>query len=254
MGLFVSIPHSTPVITHVPNSLPSPPTTELSSLTSSLASHTRRLGGLLRRLRRARLADIEEGLPSDNSVVPAAEAAAHVAQPSSPSGRRRALLIGISYRGELLNTHQDVDRYRNVLIATYGYRAEDIVMVKDDPGFPDHLQPTRENILRELRNLVANAAPGDRFTFLYSGHCNEQPSKDLNEEDFLDEYLITIDDGIIIDDELNHILVKPLPAGSSLFVRSVMPTSLEFPDRLIHLGGVGHMSFGDSSRPPSLSL
>ncbi|KAH9991895.1 caspase domain-containing protein [Russula vinacea] len=234
MGLFVSISHSYPLSTlfprrqpdsnaHVPNSLPSPPSTGLSSLTSSLASHTRRLGSLLRRLTcgRFRPTDIEEGVPPANNagVVPVAEAAtAQVAQLSSaPSGRRRALLIGISYHGELLNTHQDVDRYRDVLIASYGYRPEDITVLKDDPAFADHLQPTRENILRELRNLVANAAAGDRFTFLYSGHSNQQPSNDLNEEDFLDEYLITIDDEIIIDNELNDILVTPLPAGSSLF-------------------------------------
>ncbi|KAF8492193.1 caspase domain-containing protein [Russula emetica] len=219
------VTHSSPVPTFcprrrpVPNSLPSPLNTGLSSLTSSLASHTRRLGNLLRRLTcsSVRLADIEEGLPSGNMVVPAAEGTAQVAQPSVQSGRRRALLIGISYRGELLNTHQDVDRYRNVLIVNYGYRPEDITVLKDDPAFAIHLQPTRENILRELKNLVANAAAGDRFTFLYSGHSNQQPSKDLNEEDFLDEYLITIDDEIIIDNELNDILVKPLPAGSSLF-------------------------------------
>lgn len=35
-----------------------------------------------------------------------------------PNGRRRALLIGIAYHGELLNTHRDVDRYRDVLLGT----------------------------------------------------------------------------------------------------------------------------------------
>ncbi|KAI0290174.1 caspase domain-containing protein [Russula brevipes] len=161
-----------------------------------------------------------KGLPPDsNGALGAAAtvAAAPVAQVTAPSARRRALLIGIAYRGELLNTHQDVDRYRGVLIAAYGYRPEDITVIKDDPAFPNHLQPTRENILRELRNLVADAAAGDRFTFLFSGHSNQQPSKDLDEEDFQDEYLITIDEEIIIDNELNDILVKPLPAGSSLF-------------------------------------
>ena len=138
MGLFVSIPHSYPLSTlfprrqpdsnaHVPNTLPSPPSTGLSSLTSSLASHTRRLGSLLRRLTcgRIRPTDIEEGVPANNgAVVPVAEAAAQVAQLSSvPSGRRRALLIGISYHGELLNTHQDVDRYRDVLIGTHHLRS-----------------------------------------------------------------------------------------------------------------------------------
>ena len=92
-------------------------------MTSSLTSHSRRLGSLLRRLTcsHVRLTDVEEALPSDkNVVVPAAEGTAQVAQqPFVQSGRRRALLIGISYRGELLNTHQDVDRYRNVLIGTH---------------------------------------------------------------------------------------------------------------------------------------
>jgi len=168
-----------------------------------------------------RLTDVEEGLvPPDNSAAVAAQVAQLSNPATSTSTRRRALLVGIAYHGELLNTHQDVDRYRDVLIASYGYQLEDITVLKDDHAFEDHLQPTRENILRELRSLVADAAAGDRFTFLFTGHSNQQPSKDLNEEDFLDEYLITIDDEIIIDNELNDILVKPLPAGSSLFANA----------------------------------
>lgn len=237
MGNFVSLTGSYPTATprrrddiiintyepKLPPPIPIPTPLPSSSvwcypLTSSLASRTRRLIKRLCRLTGMggiRLTDVEEGLPPDCATT----AAAQVAQPPSfpSSARRRALLIGISYHGELLNTHQDVDRYRDVLIVTYGYRPEDIILLKDDPAFGHHLQPTRENILRELRSLVADAAAGDRFTFLFSGHSNQQPSKDLNEEDFLDEYLITIDDEIIIDNELNDILVKPLPAGSSLF-------------------------------------
>jgi hypothetical protein len=52
--------------THVPNSFPSLPSTGPSSLTSSLASHTRLTYG------RIRLTDIEEGLPNNGGVVPAA--------------------------------------------------------------------------------------------------------------------------------------------------------------------------------------
>ncbi|KAH9979131.1 caspase domain-containing protein [Russula compacta] len=205
------------------------------SLTSSISSHTRRLVKHFRRMTssRVRLADVEEGVVPYNidvqqqqqqqGVIPApmAQVSSQVSSAPSPSGsgfaQRRALLIGIAYHGELLNTHQDVDRYRDVLIATYGYRPEDITVLKDDPAFADHLQPTRENILREMRSLVAGAAAGDRFTFLFSGHSNQQPSSDLNKEDFLDDYLITIDDEVIIDNELNDVLVKPLPTGCSLF-------------------------------------
>jgi len=160
------------------------------------------------------LDDLEEGLslPTEDTNARGLHADTDVFE-----GRRRALLIGIAYHGELLNSHKDVDRYRDVLQGTYGYRAEDIVILKDDPALPAQFQPTRENILRELRHLVADAAPGDRFTFLYSGHSNQQRSKGLNEGDFKDEYLITIDDDIVVDNELNDILVKPLPAGCSLF-------------------------------------
>jgi len=65
------------------------------------------------------LANVEVGFASDNNVVPAAEGTAHVARPFVQSGRCRALLIGISYRGELFDAHQDVDRYSNVLIGTH---------------------------------------------------------------------------------------------------------------------------------------
>jgi len=88
---------------------------------------------LLRRLTcsRVHLADIEEGLPSD----PAAEEKAQVAMPPVLSGRSRALLIGISYHGELLNTHQDVDRYREVLIGTLAVTPKKTMVLNAVLGF-----------------------------------------------------------------------------------------------------------------------
>ena len=162
------------VNTHEPKLPPAIPTSPPSSsvwcypLTPSLASRTRRLVKRLCRLTGMggiRLTDVEEGLPPDCATA----ATTQVAQPPSfpSSARRRALLIGISYQGELLNTHQDVDRYRDVLIgkfipagaphpqlmfrlctiAMYGYQPEDIIILKDDPTLDHHLQPTRENIV-----------------------------------------------------------------------------------------------------------
>lgn len=62
-----------------------------------------------------RLDDIEEGLslPTNDARTRDSHTDADV-----PNGRCRALLIGIAYRGELLNTHTDVDRYRDVLLGT----------------------------------------------------------------------------------------------------------------------------------------
>lgn len=127
-----------------------------------------------------RLTDVEEGLPPDCATATATAAPVTQAPSFPSSARRRALLIGISYHGELLNSHQDVDRYRDVLIgrfitvgahhpqlmfylctiATYGYRPEDILMLKDDPAFDPHLQPTRENIVSSLFFFVVFAVLG----------------------------------------------------------------------------------------------
>jgi hypothetical protein len=114
--------------------------------------------------------------------------------------------------------HVDVKHFQELLIHTYGYSPEDIVILKDDPALPEYLQPTRANIIRELKQLVSGAASEDKFTFLYSGHSDQQPSLDdiEEEEDGQDEVIITCDLRRIIDNELKYILVKDLPVGCSL--------------------------------------
>jgi len=136
--------------------------------------------------------------------------------------KQRALLIGIAYTNAknwspLEGPHDDVEQYRELLSSTYGYRPEDVVVLKDDPKLPEHLQPTRVNLIRELNALVSDATPGDRFTLFYSGHSDQQDAKsDMEEEDGMDEMLITCDEQSIIDNELREILVLPLPVGCSL--------------------------------------
>ncbi|KAH9998768.1 peptidase C14, caspase domain-containing protein [Russula vinacea] len=72
-------------------------------------------------------------------------------------------------------------------------------------------------MIRELKALVSDAAQGDKFTFFYSGHSDQQEAvKDQNEEDDMDEMIITSDEEHIIDDELKEILVDPLPVGCTL--------------------------------------
>lgn len=101
----------------------------------------------------------------------------------SPRTKRRALLVGISYIGStdpvwtpIDGLHDDVDRFRGLLIRvyfihrsagftwplipvpeTYGYLPEDIVVLKDDPSFPDQFHPTRANMVESWS--------------LYSGPC-----------------------------------------------------------------------------------
>jgi hypothetical protein len=66
---------------------------------------------------RTRLADLEEGmLPTDDRTKDTGTVTAQGIPRPGSSSRRRALLVGISYNGELLNAHKDVDGYRNVLL------------------------------------------------------------------------------------------------------------------------------------------
>jgi len=118
----------------------------------------------------------------------------------------------------LEGTHDDVKRFRKLLIDTYKYSPEDITILVDDSTLPETSQPTRTNMIRELKQLVSGAAPGDTFVFLYSGHSDQQPSFDdpADEEDGQDEVIITCDLKRIIDNELNYILVKEIPVGCTL--------------------------------------
>ncbi|KDQ23644.1 hypothetical protein PLEOSDRAFT_171103 [Pleurotus ostreatus PC15] len=128
----------------------------------------------------------------------------------SGSPRKRALLIGIEYirstnpeLGRLTGPAKETEKLASLLRSQYGYYPEDIITLTDkDKNFLR--QPTRENILREIDDLVADVEPGDRILFHYG-----------TEEDNLDEAIEALD-GPILDDILKERLVDPLPAGSTL--------------------------------------
>ncbi|KAI0246649.1 caspase domain-containing protein [Lactifluus subvellereus] len=77
--------------------------------------------------------------------------------------------------------------------------------------------PSEANILRAIANLVDGASAGDAFIFYYAGHSGQQPAeKDTREIDGLDEYILTWDGKIILDDTLRACLVDKLPKGTRL--------------------------------------
>ncbi|KAL1716038.1 caspase domain-containing protein [Schizophyllum commune] len=141
--------------------------------------------------------------------------------------RRRALLIGIAYKGRedwaLRGTHGDVDRVWTLLVERFQFRPEDITVMKDSEGVEDHLWPTEQNIRRELANFTANCGPRDRFFFLYAGHTEQKDERIKgSEEDGKDEYIIPYDapdmDGSVCieDNDLFRYLVKPLKTHCKL--------------------------------------
>ncbi|EIM89343.1 uncharacterized protein STEHIDRAFT_138309 [Stereum hirsutum FP-91666 SS1] len=160
--------------------------------------------------------------------------------------KRRALLIGIRYKGNreygvLPGTYDGVDAFWTLLVDKLKYQPDDITIMKDDPETKDSLQPTEVNIRWELQALVEGAMPKDRFTLLYCGHSRQIPVEekgDHHEEDNMNEAIITSDTQDIIDNarcvvvyvywavfililpihfqDLKRILVDSLPTGSHL--------------------------------------
>ncbi|KAF7347408.1 Metacaspase type II [Mycena venus] len=122
-------------------------------------------------------------------------------------------LDGQSYKALLVGIH--VEEVRELLKDCYGYYDPDITILVDDGV---HVQPTRNNILKAIRDLVKDAKAGDHFCFHYCGHSKQIPNRSGTEEDGLDECLIPSDgvESHIVDNELNAALVLPLPAGCQL--------------------------------------
>lgn len=138
--------------------------------------------------------------------------------PRSP-GRKRALLIGINYQGqryELRGCNNDIRNILPCLINQWGYDPADIVQLIDDGC---SLLPTRRNILLEMHRLAFYARAGDSMFFYFAGHGGQIRDLDGDEVDGYDEFICPVDyqrSGVISDDEIHEILVKPLAAGSRL--------------------------------------
>ncbi|EIM89362.1 uncharacterized protein STEHIDRAFT_109563 [Stereum hirsutum FP-91666 SS1] len=121
-------------------------------------------------------------------------------------GRKRALLVGICYKGaevwpELEGPWHDVRQMRELLLNTYGYTEEDIVIMTDEqPVHEASRVPTRKNLRQEMCKLSKDARPGDTLVFMYSGHSDQQEATtDTKEEDRMDELIISSDERKILD-------------------------------------------------------
>ncbi|KAG6512880.1 metacaspase-1-like [Zingiber officinale] len=136
-------------------------------------------------------------------------------------GKKRALLVGISYAGqpcELKGTVNDVNCVRYLLTEKFGYPAACIVVLTDEESDPQRI-PTKENLRAAMRWLVQGCEAGDSLVFHFSGHGVQKLDPSGDEVDGLDEALCPVDfksKGTIVDDEVNETLVRPLPRGAKL--------------------------------------
>ncbi|KAJ7590689.1 caspase domain-containing protein [Mycena floridula] len=145
----------------------------------------------------------------------------HFFQYSKCTGKKKALCIGINYRGqdhELRGCINDARHMRDFLVGRCGYKKGDIVLLTDDSPDP-RKRPTRVNIMDAMKWLVEGAHTHDSLFFHYSGHGAQVPDTDGDETDGLDEVIFPLDykrHGHILDDEMHKIMVKPLPVGCRL--------------------------------------
>ncbi|RXW17553.1 hypothetical protein EST38_g8300 [Candolleomyces aberdarensis] len=142
---------------------------------------------------------------------------------STCTGKKKALLIGINYfgtTGELRGCINDVENLLTFIEEQWDYHDADVRVLRDDSEDPDD-QPTKANILAAMEWLVEDAQPNDALFLHYSGHGSQQEDEDGDEKDGIDEALCPVDytdSGLIVDDVLHDILVKPLPRGCRLTV------------------------------------
>jgi len=137
-----------------------------------------------------------------------------------PTGRRRAVTVGINYIGHRVGTLSgcinDSDTFIALLTEEFGYKVADIRQLRDD--HPQRM-PSRKNMTAALTWLVSGARAGDHLFFHYSGHGSQQTDKDGDEMDGKDETLVPCDyqtAGMLSDDELRRMLVETLPDGARL--------------------------------------
>ncbi|XP_042509804.1 metacaspase-1-like isoform X2 [Macadamia integrifolia] len=141
--------------------------------------------------------------------------------PPSPHGRKKAVICGISYRysrHELKGCINDAKCMRHLLVNKFSFPESSIIMLTEDETDPYRI-PTKQNLRMALYWLVQGCQPGDSLVFHYSGHGSQQRNYNGDEVDGYDETLCPLDfetQGMIIDDEINATIVRPLPPGVKL--------------------------------------
>nr|DAD18290.1 TPA_asm: hypothetical protein HUJ06_019753 [Nelumbo nucifera] len=146
---------------------------------------------------------------------------APLSPPPSPYGRKRAVICGISYRNapyELKGCINDAKCMRYLLINRFKFPESSILMLTEEENDAYRI-PTKQNIRMALHWLVQGCQSGDSLVFHYSGHGSQQMDNDRDEIDGYDETLCPLDfktQGMIVDDEINATIVRPLPHGAKL--------------------------------------
>jgi metacaspase-1 len=175
--------------------------------------------------------ELFERLSNKGKLTPAQAMTAAATAPHS-AGVTRFLGIGINYyhnsSGRLNGCHNDV---ANVVawLRTCGVQNFKILLDRNgDKKYTDPDCPTKVNIIKAIKEIVAQSKAGDTIVFHYSGHGSflKDGGSRMDERDGNDECICCVDYelasptdpdcGFIRDDDLYILLVKSLAPGVKL--------------------------------------
>ncbi|KAL8500492.1 hypothetical protein ACS0TY_020185 [Phlomoides rotata] len=163
--------------------------------------------------------------PAPYSHAPPAQPSPYSHAPPGPPpnahGRKKAVIVGIAYkysRHELKGCINDAKCMKHLLINKFRFPESSIIMLTEEETDPYRI-PNKNNMRMALYWLVQGCEPGDSLVFHYSGHGSRQRNYNGDEVDGYDETLCPLDfetQGMIVDDEINASIVRPLPHGVKL--------------------------------------
>ena len=138
-------------------------------------------------------------------------------EPAKPTGRRKALLIGLNYPGtaaQLCNSQNDVDRVGAVL-ARLGFPEEWTLKLTDDADATPEVIATKRNCISAMRWLTHSVAPGDVLFFHFSGHATQEEDGDTQGSDALCPSDFQ-EAGFISSEQIYETLIRVLPPYARL--------------------------------------
>lgn len=114
-------------------------------------------------------------------------------------------------------THLTHDEYKKMSNLDMAKSSLEVLILTDDQ-VGAHC-PTKANILKGFKWLIAGATADSHLFLSYSGHGSHQRDTNGDEEDGEDESLVPSDyktAGMLVDDEIRRVLIDPLPEGANL--------------------------------------
>lgn len=141
--------------------------------------------------------------------------------PAGGAGKKKALLVGINYRGhgsELGGCINDVVNQKAALMEHFEFAEEDIMMLTEDED--ESNWPKKARIQEGFAWLLDGAEEGDELVFQYSGHGSQCADRTSEEPDGKNECICPLDcqegpwpDYVILDNEIYTTFYENLPSG-----------------------------------------